>query len=65
MKSKFVSRWYSVRTKENNKVVVRVSERVDVDDSDPEGKNARSDTREFASMAEAMKFIKEFYSKDE
>ena len=64
IKSKFVNRWYSLRVKDTGKVVVRVFERIDVNDTDPNGANARSDTREFASVSEAMNFVSEFHSKE-
>ena len=54
--NKYDSRWYSVRSDRMGKIVARVGKKVDNNGDISE----KSDTRQFDTVDEAMKFVSEF-----
>lgn len=55
--NRYDSRFYSLRSRHNGRFVVQVGHKTDVDGD----KTNRSDTKEFATLAEAEKYLKEFF----
>ena len=54
--NKYDSRWYSVRSQRNGRVVARAGVKVD----DNGAVTEKSDTREFDTADEAMEFVSKF-----